>query len=338
MAAKIKEVAKRSGLSTATVSRILNGKGGHSATAVKTVEKIMTEMGYNSGLWSNVPESIGIIMLSYRDFIANDYGAVLLSSIMEMLSAEGLVGQIIPVTAGRISYHYIRSIVERYGLKGLIIQEFDQLYTLSAQLNELSIPVVSIGNTEDAHIRNVVCCDNYQGGYDAASFLWSQGHRRFGILSMRSSDICQRLRLDGFSAFLRENGGIPDEIWVREFFGIQDSVTAGVAELVNMEERPTAILSTNSSMAHKFMIDLRKTSLRIPHDLSLISFEERGELAYLDIPVTAITQPTRIMGEAAVKMLINLIRNHNVSTPQVLSCNLEVRATTTPIKSINQSK
>ena len=65
--------------------------------------------------------------------------------------------------------------------------------------------------------------------------------------------------------------------------------------------------------------------------MSLISVEERGELETLELPMTAVCQPTHLMGEAAVRMLINLIRNRQVQEKQIFSCNLVVRNTTAAV-------
>ena len=327
MAAKIREVAKRAGVSTATVSRILNGKGAHSSTTVRNVGRIIEDMGFSTSHHSTTPGCVGIVMLSHQNFLVGNYTATLFSSIMETLTTEGMIAQIIPVTPSRLSFQYIREIVEAHSLKGLIIPEFEQLYKVSEHLDRLEIPVISIGNIEQP-LKHTVCSDSYQAGRDVAAYFWSLGHRRFSILSMRQTDICQKLRLKGFSAFIAEMGGDPDLIWKKEYNCEEDSVMSAVAAMVNQEKRPTAVFATNSMIALKFMIELRKTGIQIPAEVSLISVEERGELETLELPMTAICQPTRLMGETAVMMLINLIRNRQVPEKQILNCNLIVRNTT----------
>ncbi len=330
MVAMVKEVAKRAGVSTATVSRILNGKSGHSSATVKSVERIIEDLGFSASHYSNTPDCIGIVMLSHQDCLLGNYTATLFSAIMAMLTTERMIAQIIPVTSSRLSFQYIREIVEAHSLKGLIIPEFNQLYEVSEHLNRLDIPVVAIGNT-DLPLKHIVCSDSYQAGRDAAAYFWSLGHRRFGILSMRQLDVCQKLRLEGFCAFVAEMGGDTGLIWKKEYNCEEDSVTSAVAEMVNMEQRPTAVFASNSMIALKFMIELRKAGIKIPDEVSLISVEERGELETLELPMTAVCQPTRLMGEAAVRMLINLIRNRQAPEKQILSCNLVVRNTTSPV-------
>ena len=330
MVAMVKEVAKRAGVSTATVSRILNGKSGHSRATVKSVERIIEDLGGSASHYSNTPDCIGIVMLAHQNFLTYNYMSTLMSSIIEMLTAEKMIAQIIPITPSRLSFQYIREIVESHSLKGLIILEFNQLYDVSKHLDRLEIPVIAIGNT-DLPLKHIVCSDSYQAGRDAAAYFWSLGHRHFGILSMRQTDICQKLRLEGFSAFIAEMGGDTGSIWKKEYNSDNDSVASAVAEMINMGQHPTAVFATNSEIALKFVIELRKTGIQIPADVSVISVEERGELETLELPMTAIGQPTRLMGEAAVRMMINLIHNRHAPEKQILSCNLVVRNTTSSV-------
>jgi DNA-binding LacI/PurR family transcriptional regulator len=204
------------------------------------------------------------------------------------------------------------------------------LYEISKHLNRLEIPVIAIGNT-DQPLKHSVCSDSYQAGRDAAAYLWSLGHRRFGIMSMRQTDVCHRLRLEGFSALITEMGGESASIWRKEYNSETDSVAAAVAEMVNMGQRPTALFVTNSGIALKFMIELKKAGIQIPAEVSLISVEEYGELETLELPITAVCQPTRLLGKTAVQMLINLIRKRQAPEKQVFSCNLVVRNTTAQV-------
>ena len=331
MVAMIKEVAKRAGVSTATVSRILNGKGGHSSATVKSVEKIIEDLGFSGGHNSAVPECVGIIMLAYRDFLVSDYTSSLLTGVLEKLTNEGLIAQIIPITPNRLSFKYIQEIVQRYSLKGLIVQEFDQLYEVSAQLDTMDIPTVFIGNTEQ-RMKHSVATDSYAAGRDTAAYLWSLGHRRFGIITGRASDICQKTRLTGFCDFVREMGGDPEAVWKKSYNHVDDSLTSAATELTNMPSHPSAIFSTNSTLSLKLVMELKKRNLRVPEDISLISFEECGELENLETPMTVICQPTRLLGETAVRMLINLIRRRLTPEKEVLNCNLVVRDTSLPHK------
>ncbi len=331
MSAIVKEVAKRAGLSSATVSRILNGKGGHSSETVKTVEKIVAEMGFSSNHYSTTPDCVGIVMLIYKDFMVQDYTSTLLTGILETLTAEGMIAQIIPVTPSRLSLGYIQDIIKKFSLKGLIVQELAQMHDLSLSIEKLEIPKVFIGNMPSIPANNVRT-DSFKAGRDAASYLWSMGHRNIGIISGHQGDYGHKNRIEGFFSIIRENGGDSESIWMKSYDDIDLSVTSAVSELVNMPVRPTAILSLNSTLTLKFLMELRRMGLCVPDDISLISFEESNELENLETPVTSIHQPTKKLGKVSVRMLINLIQGRDVS-PELLECSLTPRKSTMKLNS-----
>lgn len=331
----IKEIAEQAQVSTATVSRILSGKSCHRPSTVRSVhaaiERLRAAAGPGlTGFESPAPESIGLVMFGYRDFLNTSYNATLVTAIMEALTAEDFSAQFIVLSPGRLNIDYIESLIRQHQLKGLLIPEFDMLYAVSEQLAGLSIPVVCIGNLASCGCS--VSSDSASAGRDAANYLWSCGHRRFGILSMSRSDLCQRLRIEGFCETIRELSGRPERIWQREYQSLDDSVAGAVSALVNMPEPPTALFSTNSRMTLKLIAGLTRAGRRIPEEISILSFEENGELEELPVPVSVIRQPTRRMGEVAVQLLVNRIRGIVTPDHEVLNCSLTARASVASIE------
>ncbi len=331
----IKEIASLANVSTATVSRILSGKSCHRPATVRSVhaaiERLRASAGpVLTGFETSAPACVGVVMFAYHDFLNTNYNATLTTSLMEALTAEDFSVQFIVLSARRLSIKYIESLIREHRLKGLLIPEFDMLYAVSEQLARLPIPVVCIGN-----LNRCGCCvssDSAAAGRDAANYLWSRGHRRFGVISMSRSDLCQNLRLTGFHEAIRELGGNPERIWFREYRSLDDSVSGAVSALVNMKEPPTALFSTNSQMTLKLIAGLSRCGRRVPEDISVLSFEENGELENLPVPVSVLRQPTRALGEVAVRMLVNRIRG--VATPdcEVLNCSLIARESVAYLK------
>ena len=325
----IKEIAERANVSTATVSRILNGKHCHRSSTVETVRRAIEELRAEgpvlTGFETAAAESVGIMMISYRDFLNTNYTATLVTAMGEALTAEDLSVQLLTLSSKRLSIGYIESMIRAHRLRGLLIPEFDILYAISEKLVKLPIPVIGIGNLAEPGLPNCVCADNTGAGRDAANYLWSMGHRRFGLLSMAYSDICQRQRITGFRDTIQELGGNPGQVWSRQYRSQDDSVSGAVSELANMKNPPTAILSTNSQITLKLQSGLVQAGFRIPDDISLLSFEENGELEFQPVPISVLRQPTRSLGEVAVRMLINCIRDIPVNRQEVLNCSLIAR-------------
>lgn len=331
--ATIRQVAERAKVSTATVSRILNGKSGHRAATVESVRRIVSEIDREASQAAaavRAPECIGIAMASYTDFLNTSYNSTLLTAIMESLTTEGFVAQLITRKPEQMNADFFRNCIRAYRLKGLIIPEFDTSYRVSRELNSFGIPIVSIGNLNGSESRCCIFVDDPAAGRDAATYLWSLGHRRFGFIGMSHYDISQRQRLTGFSEAIREAGGRPERIWTKEFRDLGDSATLAALEFARLPERPTALFSTNSFMTQKLLAELHRLGLRPPGDFSIISFEESNELQYLPTPVTVIAQPTRQMGFKAVELLFRLLRGQPAERQLQLDYSLNIRDSTGP--------
>lgn len=321
----IKEVANKAQVSTATVSRVLSGKYRHTSETVENVKRIIEELRVARSLPApevTVPESIGIAMFAYRDFLNDSYNSTLITSIMETLTTENLTAQLIALTPTRLNIEYIKNLIRAYHLRGLIIPEFDVLYAISRQLEQLPIPVVGIGQLA---LRHHVCSDAFRAGSEAANYLWCNGHRRFGIVSMSRTDLGHEQRVTGFMETVRQLGGGSARIWRQELRTMEDTVSGWVSEMLNRKEAPTAVLVTNSFICQKIYAELVQAGLSVPEDVSLLSFEENGELEHLPVPISVLAQPTRAMGAMAVNMLIKHLRNIEAKDREVMNCSLIIR-------------
>ena len=175
----IKELADRAKVSTATVSRILSGKGSHRPGTVERVRRIAEKMEAESRAREfGISECIGVLMLTYRDCLNSSYNSTLITSIVEGLAAENCTVQLMALPVKRMNLDHIRSLVIEHGIRALIVPEFNGPYSVSNELDRLGIPIVTIGNIElDGDKSEIVCTDNATAGSDAANYLWSCGHR-----------------------------------------------------------------------------------------------------------------------------------------------------------------
>ncbi len=321
----IKEVANKAQVSTATVSRVLSGKYRHKSDTVENVKRIIEELRVARSLPApeiTVPESVGIAMFAYRDFLNDSYNSTLVTSIMEALTTENLTAQLIALTPTRLNIEYIKNLIRVHQLRGLLIPEFDVLYSISRQLEKLSIPVIGIGPLT---LHYHVCSDGYRAGCDAANYLWCNGHRRFGIVSMSRTDNDHEQRVTGFMDTIHKLASGNARIWRQELRSTGDTVSGWVAELVNRKEAPTAVFVTNSYICQKIYAELVQAGMSVPEDISLVSSEENGELEHLPVPISVMAQPTRAMGEMAVDMLVKCLRNIEVKDKEVMNCSLIIR-------------
>lgn len=320
---KIKDIAVRAGVSTATVSRILNRKIGHSPATAMMINNIISEMEAENAMEERIPipDCIGILLCVYRDFLYDEYPSALMTAIAETLSQGGCTMHLLTVSESRMNLEYVRKIVSYYHIKGLIVPAFDYLYELCAHLPQLNIPVVCIGRAVCDQFYQVTS-DGRRAGSNAADYLWSRGHRRFGIIRMAQTNNEQRLRSEGFHAKLAELGNT-EKIWCWEFRNTSDPLFPVVTEILNASAPPTAIFMTNSTLCRQFVDLLHRNGLRIPEEISLLSIEENGEL--YDLGITCLAQPVRQIGETAAKMLLKKLYGTEPRRVERFDCSLKER-------------
>lgn len=319
-----KKIAELSGVSTATVSRILNGHRGHSrhtiAAVLNAAEQVAHEEAARKKTW--IPDCVGILLQTYPNFLADDYMSTLMSAILETLTNNGYAAQIISAPECKMSFKAVREMCLFHHVRGLIIPEFDYLYNLTDQLRKLNLPILCISDSGNSELYDVRTDDAGTGDL-AASYLWNCGHRNLGIIHMRSTDKSHQHCCEGFVHRYRELGG-QNKIVSWEYQNADDSLLPTVLAFLNSTKRPTAIYCTNSILTRGFLTECNRNNIVIPRDLSLISNEENNELLVYD--VTVLAHPCRKIGECAANNLLRLITGKKVSSHVVFNCTLYERS------------
>ncbi len=325
MSITIQRIADETNLSIATISRILNGKGAHNPDTIRRVRAVWQQLSDESATAHDL-SSVGIVMLSYEDFLRHPYSNALLGGIIEALHEVDFTSHIIPVRIHRFTVADFERLIEHYDLKGLLFQELDRVREIMPKLKQLQIPVVRIGELSDPRSWNCVYTSGLQVGTDAANYLWSMGYRKFGLIYV-GGDLGQDRRRDGFIARLAELGS-PEtacRVWAShtEYPAVQNLAM----EINTMTEPPEVIFAANSTLASHLCRALRKLGWRIPEQISIIAVEDDNELEYEGI--TALTQPAKIMGRLAVDLLLKLIGSRESGPREiVLPCRLNIREST----------
>lgn len=325
MSITIQQIADETNLSIATISRILNGKGAHNPDTIRRVRAVRLQLSGKS-VGTHALSSIGVVMLSHKDFLQHPYSNAALDGIIEALHEADFTCHIIPVGMRRFTIADFECLIEHYDLKGLLFQELDRVREIMPKLKELPIPVVRIGELSDPCSWNCVYTSGFQVGADAANYLWSMGYRRFGLVYVEA-EFGQDRRRDGFIAQLTELGSPETACRTWASYIEYPAVQNLAMEINTMTEPPEVIFAANSTLASHLCRTLHKLGWRIPEQISIIAIEDDNELEYDGI--TALTQPVKIMGRLAVDLLLNLIGNRESGPHEVvLSCRLNVRETT----------
>lgn len=305
MPTTIADVARRAGVSTATVSRVLSGVGRARPQTEQRVQEAARELGFRP---SDVARSlkrrstltIGLIVSD----IENPYFPQLVKAVESAAIEAGYA--ILLCSAGDDAERessYLQLLVDRR-VDGLIVAASTLGLRQSAWLAVAPLPVVLVNTAvPDLGIPSIVS-DNAGGGRAAAEHLIGLGHRRFAYLLPPPRNLDAPGRLDGVRAALAEaalsGAGRGDALAVAGGGPTVSGGEAAMRELLGREPRPTAVIAYNDLMAIGAMGAIRRAGLRVPDDVSLVGFDDVAFAAYVEPALTTLRQETVEMGRWAV--------------------------------------
>lgn len=305
--AGIKDVAERAGLSIATVSRALSGKGNVSPASRERAQAAAAELGFvpsyqASSLASGRTRNIGLVVPTVRRW----YFSSVVEGISAALLDAGYDLTLYNITEGPVRR---RSILQDF----LLRKRVDAVIAVALALTEGEIgqmlainrPLVGIGGPLPG--ASTIRIDDHALAESAVNHLIRLGHTRIAHLtgdSVYEQDFkIPRTRLDGYEKAITAAGLPLRSSWVvRADFTIEGAYTVARDLLGGASERPTAVFAASDEMAIGTILAARDFGLRVPEDLSVVGFDghELGELFGL----TTIDQDPRGQGALAVRLLL----------------------------------
>lgn len=341
------DVAQKAGVSASTVSNYLNDRQEQMrSTTLQRIEKAIVELGYSPNqvarqLKTGHAPVIGLIVPS----VANPFYGVFARGVEDVALQLGF-----KVFLGnserdpKMEQSYAKELWS-FGVRGII---FGSSLTTLSYLNDLIQQGINVmvfdrpGQRANNVPVDSVSVDNINATRLATRHLLALGHRRIGFLSGPIQTVSRMDRLEGYRLALREAGIEPDPALVWQGtpsptgFGDAEALDAGrigTHHLLNLLEPPTAIISINDMYAFGAYAGARDLGVNIPHDLSVIGFDDIVLTEVVQPPLTTIRQPIREITRYAVERLIGRIQGTVTGPVEHLSlpANLVVRASTAPI-------
>lgn len=304
------DVARESGVSYSTVSRVLNGYEYVKESTRRRVLEAAERLGYVANLQARSlagghSQIIGLLVPG----LDNGYIGEIVRGIDEEL-ARNDYDLMLYTTHRRLGKEseYVRMIVN--GLTDgllLIVPLIPSTYV--DILHQQNFPYVLIDQSETGDSSSVVNATNWQGAYDATRYLIELGHRRIGFISGMMEISSARERLEGYKTALDDHRIAYDEALVRQGDFWQPSGYAAAQELLRLERLPSAIFASNDLMAFGAMQAVHEAGLDIPGDISIIGFDDIPMASIVHPKLTTVHQPLDQMGRVAAKLLLEQIED-----------------------------
>jgi LacI family transcriptional regulator len=338
--ATIKDVAKKAGVSPATVSRIINGDKTYKTTdeTRDRVWKIVRELNYvpnqaakslsfQKGRSSPYQDyKIGCLLCVTTEKYSDPYYMAILSGLEAKLSQEGLSLSLLRTTSELEDRTVFLNLLSQK-LSGMIIMESlsEDMYK---QIKDNVQHLVGI-DTIHRDIDNI-CYDRFEAAEKAVSYLIEKGHRRIGYLgSCSSGDIRKEKRYRGYLSALNEAGIEEDLSIVKDTKWSRKQCYKSTLEILDSGDPPTAIFAASDLMGLVAINAIYEKGLSVPDDIAVIGVSNIEMAKYSNPPLSTIDVPKKEMGVAAAEQLLYRLKGSD-SPPRtiILPTNLIVREST----------
>jgi LacI family transcriptional regulator len=319
----IRDVARLSGVSPMTVSRVINDSERVSPETRRRVEEAISELGYvpsrlARGLSRQRTGTLAVIVPD----VANPFFTAILRAAEEV--------------ARRADYHVIlgdtrsdlnveRDVIEEliaHRVEGIMIAPVsDRSATHLRRLAEFGVPFVLIDRVVPGIDCDVILGDSSGGARRLVEHLVALGHRRIGFI-VESGDVSTaRDRRAGYEAALSGAGIALDPALVVTATADPSGGSAGMSRLLELDERPTAVFTVNNLAAVGAIEAVRAAGLEVPDDVALVCFDDIEYASRLYPFLTAMEQPAQTFGTLGAQLLLERIegrgpeRRHEVVLP-----------------------
>lgn len=306
----LKEIARRSGVSIATVSRVLNNADNVRKHLKEKVLKAAEELGYRPVARSFRKQTgkARIIALMVTD-IANPFFPEIVHGVEDTVFEHGFSVSLWNTREDpQREEHYLRTLCKE-SIEGIIFSASRIKEDYIRETLERGIPCVTINRIIEGVPHVVV---NYEeGAYLATRYLLCLGHERIALINGPANAQTSRWREKGFrKAFTEQNKEVDERLLSFNPPLIESGYVATLRLLKGA--RPSAIFAYNDLVALGAMKAIKESGLSIPRDISLVGYDDIFLCAFLDPPLTTVEQPKYLMGRLAAEILFRMIERGSI--------------------------
>ena len=316
----LRDVARLAGVSTTTVSRTLSKPQRVNSETRDRVQQAAEALGYTGNemarsLRQQDTRTIGLIISD----ILNPFHAQVAGGLERYASEQGysaiLCNSDEDVNKERASLELLR----RHRVMGIVLEPTEGSRAEVEAIVRSGIPVVEVDRVSGAVGAASVLSDNIGGAAVAARYLLSLGHRRIATIAGDQQLTSGRERLDGFRAALETADiSLPDAWIVTGRYTDDEGYRAARTLFSASVKKPTGLFVANIEMTVGALQAIRELGLRVPQDVSVISFDDARWATLITPPLTVVAQEPDALGRTAARLILDaVIRPGHTLAPTV---------------------
>ncbi|NLA92183.1 MAG: LacI family transcriptional regulator, partial [Spirochaetales bacterium] len=299
----IRDIARMTNLSVATVSRVLNNKPDVSDEARELVLSTMKEHNYNPNFMARAltlkkTDSIGLILPE----ITNPFFPEMAKGVENRAKELNYSVILANLNSDNSSLMETINFLKSKQVDGIVIVQWSQEFAPAIQDDDF--PIVAIDREEG---KSYVNFDNYGSGYQATSFLISKGHTEIAHLTGDLDTLSAQKRLAGYKRCLGEYGIAINEQFIVEGDFSLESGYEGMQQLLKSTTLPTAVFAANDMVAIGAYDAITEKGLSVPEDISIVGHDDISFASIVRPKLTTVSVPRYELGVACIDVLHTLL-------------------------------
>ena len=325
MAVTIKDIAKHTGVSPSTVSRVCNNNPSISKETRERVQKAIQELGYElpaaqDSLPAFVSKNIGVILPpSAQDAYENTFYLKAIRGISQICNQRRATTCIV---IGQDYEEVLQSVqtLHRSGkVDGFIVLYSRKNDIVIDYLCEQGLLYVIVGKPSD--LANQTLCvdnDNLLASREATDYLYNLGHRRIGFIGGKTEFMHASDRRDGYQLSLLLHGLPVNSDYCIEMEGVYSSGNQDLTRLLQTPECPTAFVVSDDLLALALERICGQAGLSIPEDISIVAFNNSLYAQLASPQLTAVDINSYALGREAANQILNHTENPNLAATKII--------------------
>jgi DNA-binding LacI/PurR family transcriptional regulator len=324
----LEQVARRAGVSRATVSRVVNGSTRVAAPIREQVHRAVAELGYVPNLAARSlvtqrTDSIALILpeTTTRVFSDDQFFPGIIRGVSRQLEAADK--QLVLMLVGSVAAH---ERAERYAtgghVDGVLFASVHGADPLPELLARSGVPVVCSGRPMGRSKVPYVDVDQLGGVAAAVAHLLERGRRRIATIAGPQDMVAG---LDRLAAYRRALAGSDRRSIVAVGDFTRESGVVAMRQLLADDPSLDAVFVASDLMAHGALRALRDAGRRVPEDVAVVGFDDIEMARYTDPPLTTVRQPIEEIGHTLARQLLRLLAGEQVEPALVLPTELVLR-------------
>ena len=333
MTVTIKDIARYSGVSVSTVSRVLNKKPDVNSETELRVNKAIKKLGYSP---SSVARGLVLKRSNVLGFVVPDITnpnfPELARGVVERARQYGYSVIFFDTNHDNKVEKEAINLLRSKQVDGIIVSFSEANQEELNKLQDENVPAVQIYRKSPKSLISTIAIDNIDSAYQAVTYLISLGHRRIGHLTTGTSTLSGSERLEGYKKAYNESGLAYREEWIFAGSHCSDTGYKGMKAFLDQKERVTAVFASHDLMAVGAYEAVFEKGLTIPGDISIMGHDNIEVSRLVHPRLSTIDTFKGKLGQAGVELLMEeMAESNRINREVIFKTKLIVRDSTASI-------